>query len=138
MAPRWLLALTQPKALEVIDMETQTDDWTRELLASDPDEIEKREYPTVLWEVAHTTALPPSEKSFERLATDGNNTLAAGFETTGTALSHLFYGILDQPEIYTKLYKELEAAIPDPEKMPSNLVLEKLPYLHAVVKEGIR
>jgi len=54
------------------------------------------------------------------------------------ALSHLMYGVLANPNVHKRLYKELEAAIPDPSSIPSHQVLEKLPYLNVVVKEGIR
>lgn len=138
LMPRWLLAYTSPKALLILDMERQTAGWTHELLDSDPEEVKKRKYKVVLWEVAHCESLPPSEKSFERLAIDGSNLLSAGFETTGTALSHLTYGVLNNPAIHKKLLKELEEAIPDPDNMPNFQALEKLPYLHAVVREGIR
>jgi cytochrome P450 len=138
LMPRWLLVYTSPKAVQILDMEQQTARWTHELLDSDPEEVEKRQFKVVLWEVAHSKSLPPSERSAERLAVDGNNLLSAGFETTGTSLSHLTYGILNNPAIHRKLLKELEEAIPDPNNMPSFQALEKLPYLHAVVKEGIR
>ncbi|KAF2403936.1 cytochrome P450 [Trichodelitschia bisporula] len=136
--PRWLLKATNPKALEVLDMETQTDAWTARLLATPEAEIKKRPQRTVLWEVAHSNALPAEERTFKRLAVDGNNILAAGFETTGNMLSHMMYGVLSQPAVHARLCKELENAIPDPESMPNSQVLEKLPYLNAVVKETLR
>jgi cytochrome P450 len=42
--------------------------------------------------------------------------------------------------VHQQLYKELKAAIPDlsPESFPSLAVLEKLPYLSAVVQESLR
>jgi cytochrome P450 len=138
MVPKSILAKVQPKAYKVLDMERQTDDWTRDLLAANPEDIKNQRFSTVLWEVAHTDALPQHEKSFDVLATGGNNLLATGFETTGMALSHLMYGVLANPNIHKRLYKELEAAIPDPSSIPSHQVLEKLPYLNVVVKEGIR
>lgn len=136
--PRWVLQSTNPQALEVLDMEKDTDAWTAELLNSNPEDIKKRPQKTVLWELAHSGSLPDSEKSFHRLAVDGNNILAAGFETTGTTLSHLTYGVLSNPNIQKRLYEELVEAIPDPNHMPNYLVLEKLPYFHAVIKEGLR
>jgi cytochrome P450 len=136
--PRWIIAATNPKALEVLDMEKDVDDMVEELLKFDPEEMRARSQKTVLWELANTDALPPSEKTVKRLSFEGNTILGAGFETTGSALSHLTYGILSNPEIHSKLLKELEVAIPDPDNMPSHQVLEKLPYLHAVIKEGIR
>jgi cytochrome P450 len=136
--PRWLLALTQPKALEVIDMEDTTDKLTEEVLAADPEKVKMKDQPTVLWEVAHTDALPPSERTFKRLAVEGNNILAAGFETTGGVLAHLTYNILADSKIHEKLQKELEDAIPDEDNIPNYQTLEKLPYLNAVMKETLR
>lgn len=46
--------------------------------------------------------------------------------------------MLDTPEIYTKLRAELEEAIPDPKIIPPLPSLEKLPYLSAVIQEGLR
>jgi cytochrome P450 len=136
--PRWLLALTQPKALEVLDMEDTTDELTRQVLAADPEQVKGQGQPTVLWEVAHSDALPPSEKTFRRLAVEGNNILAAGFETTGGTLAHLTYNILADPEVHGKLQKELEDAIPNEDIIPNYQTLEKLPYLNAVMKETLR
>jgi cytochrome P450 len=138
LTPRWILAITSPKALEIIDLETSILQWTREALNSDPEEIKKREQKTVLWELAHSNSLPPSEKRLKRLAAEGTIILGAGFETTGNALSHLVYGILSDPSIHSKLKRELDAAIPDPDNIPNYQILEKLPYLNAVIKEGIR
>jgi cytochrome P450 len=136
--PRWLLALTQPKALEVVDMEASTDELTKEVLAADPQKVSDRGQPTVLWEVAHSSALPPHEKTFDRLKVEGNNILAAGFETTGATLAHLTYNILADEDVRAKVQKELKEAIPDEENIPNYQTLEKLSYLNAVMKETLR
>ena len=136
--PRWALALVQPKALEVIDMQLATNKLTQEVLASDPERLKTRAQPTVLWEVAHSDALPPEEKSLKRISLEANNILAAGFETTGGTLTHLIYLVLAHPDVHAKLLMELEDAIPNPDKMPDYQTLEKLPYLWAVVKETLR
>lgn len=136
--PRWMLAITQPKALEVIDSQIMGAKFTAEVLASDPDEVAKREYPAVLWEVAHDESLPLSERTLDRLRIEGNNVLAAGFETTGGTLAHMTYLVLANPEVHRKLQKELEQAIPDPNEIPGYQTLERLPYLWAVVKESLR
>jgi cytochrome P450 len=138
MTPRWIIAATNPKALEVLDLEKDVDDMTAAALKFDPEDMKQRNQKTVIWELANSNSLPASEKTVRRLSLEGNTILGAGFETTGSALSHMTYGILSDPEIHRKLLKELEDAIPDPDNMPSHQVLEKLPYLNAVVKEGIR
>jgi cytochrome P450 len=138
LTPRWLLALTQPKALEVLDMEDTTDELTRQVLATNPEEVKEKGQTTMLWEIAHSEALPPDEKTFKRLAVEANNILAAGFETTGGTLAHLTYNILADPKVHEKLQKELEAAIPGEDIIPNYQTLEKLPYLNAVMKETLR
>jgi cytochrome P450 len=136
--PRWIIAATSPKTLEVLDMEKSVDDMVEAVLKFDPEEMKQRDQKTVMWELANSDSLPPSEKTVKRLSLEGNTILGAGFETTGNTLSHVTYGVLINPDIHRKLLKELEDAIPDPDNMPSHQVLEKLPYLHAVVKEGLR
>lgn len=48
------------------------------------------------------------------------------------------YHIAANPSVRQRLHDELRAAIPDPSNPPSLRELEKLPYLSAVVQEGLR
>lgn len=48
------------------------------------------------------------------------------------------YYLLANPQSMAKLYAELEAAIPNPASIPPSTVLEKLPYLNAVLHEALR
>lgn len=136
--PRWMLAISNPGALEVIDMQTTTDTETKAMLASDPKIYDAKPFPTVLWEVSRNPSLPAEEKEFKRLAIDANSMIAAGFETSANALAFMTYCVLENPEIHKRLNKELAGAIPDPSKIPSWQTLEKLPFLSAVVKESLR
>ncbi|KAH8696252.1 putative cytochrome P450 [Talaromyces proteolyticus] len=136
--PRWFTALTNPKALEVVDLFSNVDEQTKTLLTSNPKEIESKQHPVVIWELSKTDILSQSEKTFSRLAVEANGLLAAGFETTGSILTHTTYLILAHPDAHRKLLVELMEAIPNPGQIPSFQNLEKLPYLGAVVKEGLR
>lgn len=136
--PRWMLSIVNPGALEVVDMKDATNAQTQAMLSSDPVVYNARPYPTVLWEISNNPALPAEEKTFHRLATEANNFLAAGFETTANVLTLMTYLVLDHPEIHERLKKELTGAIPDENQIPSWQVLEKLPLLSAVVKESLR
>jgi cytochrome P450 len=71
------------------------------------------------------------------VAVEGNNVLAAGFETTGAVLTLMTYLLLEHSDIYEKLKRELVEAIPDPEYILSWQDLEKLPVLSGVVKESL-
>lgn len=78
------------------------------------------------------------EKRLDRLAEEAAAVVAAGTETTSWALAVITYHLLDKPQLLTKLRKELEGAVADSTKLPQWTVLEKLPYLGAVVQEGLR
>ncbi len=64
--------------------------------------------------------------------------LTAASDTTGNAMGMACYHIVTHPDIYSKLRAELVERFPDPEQPMPVIELEKLPYLTAVVKEGLR
>lgn len=136
--PRWVTAVASPKALEVIDMQAQIDQWTLEALDSKAGVKKPSENGSILAALVTSDILPPEEKTLKRLSIEANSLLAAGFETTGAVLTHMTYSILADPQRRRKLVKELHEAIPDPRDIPSWQTLEKLPYLTAVIKETLR
>lgn len=85
-----------------------------------------------------TGDLPSEEKRLERLWQEGQIVVGAGTETTAWTLSATLFYVLDNPKIMSKLHKELTSAIPDPSERVSWNQLEKLPYLGAVICEGLR
>lgn len=63
---------------------------------------------------------------------------AAGTLTSAWVLSVATYHLIVTPRILAKLKAELKAAIPNPDTSVQIEVLEKLPYLVAVVQEALR
>jgi cytochrome P450 len=59
-------------------------------------------------------------------------------ETTAQTLTKTFYHIIENPKVLSRLHVELKQAIPNAMQMPSLATLQNLPYLNAVVDEGIR
>ena len=94
--------------------------------------------PTVFYEMAHDEKVSPEEKSLDRLTDEGVLFIVAGNETTGNALSVITFHVLNTPHILGRLKAELATAIPDPDTITLWRDLEKLPYLGAVIKEGLR
>jgi cytochrome P450 len=133
--PRWTTKLIDPRALDTF---SGIDHQTKVLLDSDPETIKAQPHPTVIWELSKSDALPPNERTFRRLAVQANGLVAVGFETTGVTLTLMTYLVLSHPQVHQKLLEELKEAIPDLSKIPGVSVLEKLPYLFAVVKESLR
>lgn len=99
---------------------------------------EKGKATTSLFTALLESDLPPAELSTKRLQHEAISVTGAGIETTMYTLSACSYHVLVNPKILQKLRKELEAAIPDPEKIPHLDTLMQLPYLTNVVNEALR
>ncbi|KAF5650622.1 cytochrome P450 monooxygenase oxidoreductase [Fusarium sp. NRRL 52700] len=82
--------------------------------------------------------LDDSEKKQDRLVEEAVTIVNAGTETTSWALAVITYFLLSQPETLAKLQDELKQVVDDPCHLPSWTTLEQLPYLGAVINEGLR
>tara|TARA_R110002003_G_scaffold9_7_gene409 strand:+ start:6617 stop:7636 length:1020 start_codon:yes stop_codon:yes gene_type:complete len=93
--------------------------------------------PTIFAELLKSD-LEVLEKEPQRLADEAAAVVGAGTETTSWALSVMTYHLLTKPELLAKLKKELESVVEDPSQLPAWPILEALPYLGAVIQEGLR
>ncbi|KAK0382338.1 trichodiene oxygenase [Colletotrichum limetticola] len=82
--------------------------------------------------------LPPEEKTVPRLTSEGAIMITAGTETTSYTLTMISFHLLSNPKILVKLTRELQGAVKDPKHLPNWPTLETLPYLNAVISEGLR
>ncbi|QQK39618.1 Cytochrome P450 [Penicillium digitatum] len=88
--------------------------------------------------------LQPDEKtglpapSIDELTAETLAFIAGGEESPANTLIHGTFNVLNNPQMKSRLQKELSSAIPDGCPMPTADKLEKLPYLRAVVKESLR
>ncbi|PNY27758.1 Trichodiene oxygenase [Tolypocladium capitatum] len=83
--------------------------------------------------------LPESEKSSERLSREAMILLGAGSVTSARALGLVSYYVLSNPRIEKRLREELrEVTACYPDKVPRWADVEKIPYLQACIKEGLR
>ena len=83
--------------------------------------------------------MPESELSVERLTKEAQVLLGAGTASTARTLDFISYYILANPHIRSRLGEELEGVMADyPREVPSWAQLEKLPYLQAIINEGLR
>jgi cytochrome P450 len=79
----------------------------------------------------------------EELITETCLQILAGSDTTAAALKGITLYLFSNPRVYNKLKAEIAASIKDGGAPPSPAVISdaearKLPYLQAVIKEGIR
>lgn len=82
--------------------------------------------------------LPAEEKTLERLWQEGQVVVGAGADTTAAALTVITYHILANPHVLAALRTELITALPDPTLPPTLQKVEQLPWLSAVINEGLR
>lgn len=111
----------------------------REIIAGENEEWRRKDHPTIFHSILDSE-LPPEEKSVARLADEAQLLVMAGTTTTAWVFEVIHFWLLAKPETLRKLKDELKAAIPKPENvghvpLPA---IEALPYLTAVIKEGLR
>lgn len=94
---------------------------------------------TTLFRYIVNSDMPESESSDERLAKEAQVLLGGGTASTARTLGFISYYILANPEIKAKLQQELEKPMADwPARVPSWAELEKLEFLQALIREGLR
>lgn len=82
--------------------------------------------------------LPSAEKTLPRLTSEANAVVLGGTHTISTVLTVLTYHLIANPEQLGRLRSELQGAVADATDLPAWSTLEQLPYLGAVVLEGLR
>jgi cytochrome P450 len=82
--------------------------------------------------------LPPAEKTLQRFCDEGEILLGAGGETTAKTLTTIIFYLVQNPALLSRLRQELQPVMPDPNSIPEWKILESLPYLSAVISEGLR
>ncbi|KAF1980428.1 cytochrome P450 [Bimuria novae-zelandiae CBS 107.79] len=86
-----------------------------------------------------TSGLPESDLSVERLSREAQIFLGAGSISAARTLDFISYYIISDEGYLQRLQQELSPVMEGyPEKLPSFVELEKLPFLQALIKEGLR
>ncbi|KAF2024303.1 cytochrome P450 [Setomelanomma holmii] len=93
---------------------------------------------TVFHEIRDDAKLSPEEKEPIRLMGESHVFLGAGMETTARTLATTTYYLMKHRSIGTKLREELKTVLPWPDSTIELAKLEALPYLGAVINEGLR
>ena len=82
--------------------------------------------------------LPPEEKTLRHVSEDVATVTGAGFEMTASAVRLILFHVFSNTEILGRLRAELESVAAAPTVTILLKTLEKLPYLTAVINEGLR
>ncbi|KAI4601987.1 hypothetical protein KJ359_010853 [Pestalotiopsis sp. 9143b] len=90
---------------------------------------------SMIHEMVHS-ALPSSEKTFDHIFEEVATVTSAGFETTANVLRLVLFHIYANDDILRRLRKELSSL--QPSETTTLKQFEQLPYLTAIIKEGLR
>lgn len=82
--------------------------------------------------------LPDSEKTMTRLIDEGQTVVGAGSITTAEMLSAMMYHLVEEPRIMERLHTELQPLMRRSNGKAALNELEQLPFLTAIIKEGLR
>jgi cytochrome P450 len=94
--------------------------------------------PSILDAIVSSSELKQQDRSFGRVVEEARNTVGAGTETTGAALTTLSFYLLSQPNVLSKLKSELQGVSRDVSQLLQLREVEKLPYLQACINEALR
>jgi cytochrome P450 len=131
--PRWLSRLLYPDMAVLVDMQCRFTSQIANLNA----EIAKSDDIGGIFTSMLEAHVPQSERSTQRLAQEAQVLVLAGTLTTAHTLMTTTYHILTNPSILSRLRAELQDAGADAHPLPL-AKLEQLPYLTAVIHEGLR
>ncbi|PLN80209.1 cytochrome P450 [Aspergillus taichungensis] len=141
LVPLWIMSWINPAVASLLedDQKFAKDNMVQvHEIMNGTDRYNEHGHPTIFHEMISNPTLPDSEKGVFRLSEEAKIVVGAGSETTAWALSLITYHLLKQPHTLSRLRAELIASISDPQARVGIEGLEHLPYLTAVIQEGLR
>ncbi|KAK2623556.1 hypothetical protein QTJ16_007110 [Diplocarpon rosae] len=137
MIPLGVVKLLDRNIFSILVFQNQMRAYIQTIVDESSDARKSDSYRTIFHEIL-ASDMPASETRVDRLTQEGVILLGAGMETTAWALSVITYHVLANPAIHAKLQAELDGAFLRSGGKPSLSQLEQLPYLSAVISEGLR
>ena len=137
--PDWIIEIINPLAASFRTSIRRRDAQIDKIFKEDEEEkATALNQSTIFHSLRDEPELPAKEKSPARLSREAQSLIGAGTFTSAHMLATTTYHVLSNTHIFEKLLAELERAFPDPSVSPRYVELEKLPYLSAVIIEGLR
>ena len=93
---------------------------------------------TIFYDVITNPQVRPQEKETDHLQDEAQTIIGAGTVTTGHILAITTFYIINNPSIHEKLENELSSLMRENDGKPKWAQLEQLPYLSAIIQEGLR
>ncbi|MCJ1247251.1 hypothetical protein MMC30_004465 [Trapelia coarctata] len=133
-----LLQIVSPGMLASNNLKKKTSEGIEQV----KEELERGHKPngqtTIFLDILTNDGLRPQEKETNYLVDEAVTVVAAGTVTTAHTLSVITFHLLNNPEMLRKLQSELHTVMPDGQGQAKWQQLEQLPYLTAIISEGLR
>ena len=100
--------------------------------------IAEKSHKTIFHELYHSKLLPQAEKDPQRLRDEVQTIIVAGTDTVGHTLRVVTFHLTEKPHMLEKLRAELKTVEPNDDGNWTVTQLEQLPYLTAILMEGLR
>ena len=152
--PDWLVKLIQPQMMSLLDFQrvcflmntckyhTDRLQRFRRQVIEAKETIARGEKPvgqeTIFYDVLTNDDVRPQEKETDHLQDEAQTIIGAGTVTTGHILALTSYYLVENPQILERLQTELGNLMSETGPSPKWQQLEQLPYLTAVITEGLR
>ncbi|KAI3327079.1 cytochrome P450 [Xylariaceae sp. AK1471] len=137
LLPDAVLAILMPSFKPVLQFRKEMAHQILEFLHGKNESIKETSQLTIFHD-AISADLPAEDMTLSRLQQEAMAVNGGAVETTSWALTVSVFHILNNLSINSRLRAELTNAIPDKTKILSWNELEELPYLSAVIMEGLR
>ena len=134
--PDWIIKKLDPTLGGYLDLVADVAKQVCRILDETPG-VNSQEKTNTIFHDLRDSDLPKEEKTVRRLVSEGVTIVAAGTEVTARATSLTVYHLLKDRQILDKLRTELAPVYAGNRPVPLS-ELEHLPYLNAVLLEGIR
>jgi cytochrome P450 len=136
LLPDWWVKATNDAVYIIRVQEAEYLEMARRVIKGSKDDSST--HATVFSGILNEPSLPPAQKTEQRMKAEAESFVGAGTLTSAHMLSLTSYFVLENPRILKALSAELSHAMPDASSSPNMQVFESLPYLNAVINEGLR
>ncbi|KAF2653890.1 cytochrome P450 [Lophiostoma macrostomum CBS 122681] len=137
MPVSWIMKIADEGTKSFLRYLQQSEQDTLDTIAASESGINDKNKVTMIDAIVQS-GLPTTEKTIDRILEEVATVTGAGFETTANTMRLILYHVYANDTILQRLREELRSVSTAPSEPLSLRTLEQLPYLTAILKEGLR
>ncbi|SLM35246.1 cytochrome p450 [Lasallia pustulata] len=135
--PDWFSRIINPAMVDILELREGLAKQVEDIRHGNDLSYEQSGHRTIFHSLLESK-LPFPEMKRDRLRDEAFSLITAGSITTAHVLRAVSYHIAADPAVRQKLFQELRTVMPKRADRPKLQDLERLPYLTAVIREGLR